>query len=996
MRRLLVLIVLALSAIPLLAQADRATLTGIVMDPTQRVIAKANLTLSSVETGIERTEATNSSGVYTFSSLPLGEYTLSVGADGFETERIEAFTLEVGETRTLNVTLHIGAVHSDVSVVSAAPDLDVSSAVVGGTITGEQTDALPVNGRYWARLETLIPGAVSSGTGTQDTIRFSGLSQEDNNFRLDGVDATGLNHAYEKAPLVVEFPMESIAEFRGSSALYSADIGGMSGGQINMASKSGTNSFHGSFYEFLRNNYFDAKAFETTAVSPFKFNNFGVSSGGPVIRNKFFYFANYEAVRQAYDQPFNSYVPTDAYRRQVIAKSPALAPLINAIPEGTQTTGDPNALLWFSSGANPTTEDGGLAHLDYLVNDKASVSLRFNTDYYSTTAPGLAQNVLTMYSTPNATIDATYRFSPTILNDAKIAFNRQAFWNPSEGNTSPYTLTVSPNFSYSLNDDSWRIDNSYSILDDINFYHNRHNIKAGIESRWMQENKLHPLVEQSLAYNTETDFINNALLTYTYKPAGVETAARKVNEYGYILDELKFRPNLTFNVGLRYEYYGVDREKDPSIGQVFDPFTCGLQYCPVGSPFYYPNTLGLEPRVSIGWAPVFLHNRTVIRTGFGTSFDDGQFGGLYALTTQIGQSYSLSSTTIKGLSYPITPYLGSAKSSLTYSASDQHRKNLQVDQWTLSIQHELIRNTILQATYVGSKGTHLFNKNLLLNGVNPATGTRPYASLTTATIGYTTDIDNSSYNALQVGLKRNMYRGLLVSANYQYSHAISDGGNGGGESDPWENNNCRICERASTDFDVRHNFNASAIWTLPVGKGQALLPNASPIVNSIVGGWQFSGIGTARSGVPLNVTMSRSASALPDQINSNQRPDRVPGVPLYPANRSVNLWFNPAAFATPANGMWGNAPRDAVLAPGISQADTGLEKQFPVGERMNLKFRADFFNIFNYDQLGSPAVKWTAGSGNTGTFGQITSAYTTNPIGTGTPRQMQFSLRLSY
>ena len=993
MRRLIIIVAIAvLSTLQAQAQADRATLTGIVMDPTQRAIQGAKASLTAVLTGIVHTETTNSGGVYTFSSLPLGQYTLSVDAPGFEMERIETFTLEVGNTRTLNVTMRVGTAHTEV-IASATPNLDISSAVVGGTISQSQTQALPVNGRYWASLEALIPGAISSGTGTQDTIRFSGLSQEDQNFRLDGVDATGLNHAFEKAPLVVQFPLESIAELKGSSALYSADVGGMAGGQINMASKGGTNTFHGSFYEYLRNSFFDAKAFDTTSVSAFRMNNFGVSSGGPIIRNKFFYFANYEAVRQAFDQPFNAYVPTNAYRQEVLQKSPELASLINAFPEGTQATNDPNALLWFSSGANPTTESGGLGRLDYTVNDKTSAAFRFNTDSYFTDQPGLAQNVITTYTTPNATVDVTHSFSPQIFNDTKVGYNRQAYNNPSTGNTSIYTLTISPNFSYSLNDDSWRIDNSYSFLDDVSFYHGRHTIKAGVEIRLMQENKLHPLVEQSLTYNTETDFINNNLLSYTYKPAGVETAARKNNAYGYILDEFKVRPNLTLNLGLRYEYYGVDREKDPSIGRVFDPFTCGLQYCPVGSPFYYPNPLDFEPRISIGWAPDRFHNKTAIRVGYGRSFDDGQFGGLYGMQTQIGQSYSLSSTTVTGLSFPVTPYLGSAKANLTYSANDEHRQNLQVNQWTLSIQQELAQDTALTITYVGSKGIHLFNNSLLLNGVNPATGTRPYASLTSATIGWTTWPDNSSYNALQIGLKRNMRRGLLVSANYQYSHTLSDGSNGGGESDAPENNNCRSCEWGVTDFDVRHNFTASTIWTLPVGRGHSLLGNASPVVDGILGGWEFSGIGMARVGLPLNVTLSRPATALPDQINSSQRPDRVPGVPLYSPHKTRAQFFNPAAFTTPANGVWGDTQRNVLRGPGISQADTGLQKRFPIHEQMVLMFRAEVFNVFNFDQIGPPSAKWTP---TPGTFGQITSAFTTNPVGTGTPRQMQFSLRFSY
>lgn len=1009
-RSFMVLAIVMLSILYASGQADRSALTGIILDPTQKAIAGAKVTLTAVATGVVHTEASNSSGVYTFSSLPLGQYTLSVAASGFEMARVQNFTLEAGETRTLNIALRVGSVHQDVTVVSAAPDLDVSSAVVGGTITNSQTEALPVNGRYLANLETLLPGAISSGTGGQSNVRFSGQSQEDNNFRLDGVDATGLNHAYEKAPLVVQFPMESIAEIKGSSALYSADVGGMSGGQISMVSKSGTNAFHGSFYEYLRNSYFDALPFNSGGqLAPFKLNNFGSSFGGPILHNKFFFFANYEGVRQAYDQPINANVPSDSFRQQVEQAQPALKVFLDAFPEGTAPTNDPRVDQWFSGGANPTNEDGGLLRLDYALSSNTDLSFRFNTDWYTTTQPALEQNVQTMYSTPNTMIDVVHRFSPSILNDAKVGYNRQAFWNPSYGNTSPYSFSVSDiKLSYSLNDDSWRIDNSYSFLDDASFYHGRHTIKFGVEIRGMQENKLHPLVEQSVDYNTANDLLANNMEEYDYQPAGVETAARKKNYYGYILDDFKVKPNLTLNYGLRYEYYGVDSEKDPSIGRVFDPFTCGLQFCPEGASFYAPNTLGFEPRISIGWSPDFLHNRTAIRLGFGSSESDGQFGGLYSLETQIGQSYSLQVPNPcypQGLSWPLSDSVKAcAQGSVSYSGHDRNRKNMQVNQWTLSVQHELLKDTILSATYVGSKNTHLFDNSILLNGVDPATGQRPYASLTNSTIGWDTWIDNSSYNALQIGLKRNMYQGLLVSANYQYAHILSDGSNGGGESDSWENNNCRKCEWGDTDYDVRNNFAASAIWALPVGKGQMFLNSINPAVNAVIGGWQFSGIGVARTGFPLNVTMSRSAKTLPDQINKSQRPDRVPGVPLYPKHQSLSQWINPDAFNTPADGTWGDLSRNAVRGPGICQADMGMEKQFQVRESMSLQFRADFFNIFNYDQIGSPTVSWTGGANNTypggskvsGNFGLITKAYTTNPVGFGTPRQMQFSLRFSY
>jgi hypothetical protein len=989
MRRITLLL---FSIFPIFAQIDRATLTGVVLDQSHSVVPNASVTLSAEATGLTYTVSSNNAGVYTFAGLRVGRYTASIAAPGFETLQIQAFSLEVGETRTLNASLRIGSVSSNVTVIEATPDLELTTAEVGGVIQGSQTNALPVNGRYWASLMALIPGAISSGTGTQDAIRFSGLSQEDNNFRFDGVDATGLNHQFVKEPARLQFPLESIAEFKASAAVYSADVGGMAGGQVSMVSKSGGNSFHGSAYEYLRNSFFDAKAFDSPAVAPFRMNNFGASLGGPILHNKLFFFTNYEAVRQVFAQQVSGFVPTDAYRAQVTAKSPALAPFINAYPKGSYPTADPNALLWISAGRNPTSEDSGLFRIDYAMSSATTINLRFNMDAYRTSSVALAENTFTTMDPPNAVLDVQHVFSPTILNDARIGFNRDNYVDVGDGIT-PYSLSITGLASYALGDHSARIDNSYSFVDNATFNHGRHTIKAGVEIRRMQENKVHPLSLQSLSYLSEQNFINNILDSYSYQAPGVETQARKNPYYAYILDEFKITPNLTLNAGLRYEYYGVDYDKN-NIGLVFDPFTCGLQYCPPGTSFYFPNTKDFGPRVSLAWAPEAFHGKTAIRVGGGIFYSDGQFGGLYGASTNIGQNFSLTQKTNPGLTYPFTPFLSQAAFSISYSGKDRHRKDISVDEWNVSIQQEISRDTMLQVGYLGTKGTHLFRKGLSLNGIDPITGKRPYASLTNSTIGWTTDDANSNLQALQVSLRRNLRTGLLISANYQWSHGINDGSNGGGESDTPQNMNCRSCERGAADFDVRHNFTSSAIWMIPVGKGHQWL-GTSPLVNNIFGGWQLSGIGTARTGLPGNVTLSRSASALPDGINSGQRPDVVPGQPLYPANQTPDLWLNPFAFTTPANGKWGNAGRNIVRFPGIWAADLSMEKRFPVTERASLSFRADVFNIFNRAQLGKPNVKWTDPSQGT-TYGAITTPYTTSAIGTGTPRQMQFMLRLTF
>jgi hypothetical protein len=431
---------------------------------------------------------------------------------------------------------------------------------------------------------------------------------------------------------------------------------------------------------------------------------------------------------------------------------------------------------------------------------------------------------------------------------------------------------------------------------------------------------------------------------------------------------------------------------------VFDPFTCGLQYCPPGSDGYFANKLDFMPRVSLAWSPNFSHGKTAIRVGYGTFFDDSQPNGGPPGLPSIG-NFTLSASNIKNLSWPVTPFLAGATAvPVTYSGKNRRRKDVRVDEWTLSIQHAIAKDTVISATYLGTKGTHLLS-GTTLNGIDPVTGLRPYASLTNQTIGYSDHQGNMSLEALQLGLRRNLSKGLLIVANYQWQHQLSDGSTGDGENDTWQNVLCRTCERGDADFDVRQNFTASTIWMVPVGKGHGLLGNSSRVVDALLGGWQLSGISQARTGLPLNISYSRSSSpsVSPYGISAGLRPNLVPGQPLYLSGNAATgglLWLNPAAFSAPADGTFGNLARNAVRAPGIWQIDSSLGKRFPINERVAIRFGADIFNLFNHAQIGKPNVKWT-GPTNTN-FGIITSPYTSGAVGTGTPRQMQFSLRVEF
>jgi hypothetical protein len=938
---------------------------------------------------------TNGVGSYSITSLPVGDYTASVSATGFETLQFQQFALEVGQTRTLNATMPVGNVGTTVQVTATASDLQTSAAI-GGVIQGAQVQDLPMNGRSFERLESLVPGAIDDGGSTQDQIRFVGLSQEDNNFHMDGVDSGGINHQFEKVDLRLQIPVEAIAEFRASSAAYTADQGGSAGGQIEIVTKSGTNTFHSSMWEYLRNSTFDARPWGSASLPQLQLNNFGANLGGPVIKNKLFFFSNWEAYRQVLAQQVTGVVPTASYRSAVIATSPSLAPIVNSYVTGGTPTKDPNALSFSGAGKNPVQEDSGMARVDYNISSNTNLFGRFSTDHYYATYPngvqvdstGNLNSAFNQLIAPNAVIDLQHTFSPRLFTDARIGFNRDEY-HEGGNEVLPFSVSISGLSGLSLPATDDRYDTAYSAVDDTTFVTGRHTFKAGILVRRVQEDKNTPKIPVITAtYLSETAFMNNAMSSYQYQGASAMTGQRQTELGAYLLDEIKILPNLTVNVGVRYDYWGVDHDVF-GRGIAVDPYTCGTPLvCPAGSSWYKPDPLNIAPRLSVAWSPAALHNKTVIRAGAGIFYGQGQFGHLGNAIGNLTSQFTLNVAQVPGLSYPVTPYLGAAQFGVSYTAQDRNRKNMAVNEWSFSIQQEVAKNTTVLASYIGSEGTHLWT-NSLLNTINPATGTRPYAGFSQITYDTTDGVSN--YNALEVGLRRNLSSGLLIAANYQWSHAIDDGAVGGAEATTPENINCRSCERASSQFDMRFYFTSSAIWNLPIGKGHQFLGNAPTIVNAILGDWKLSGVATARSGLPLNVTVSRTATSLPDQNNGSQRPNLVPGQSIYAANQSPSSWLNPLAFSIPAAGTWGNAGRNLVRAPDHWQMDAALEKSVRLREKMALTFRAEAFNMFNVAQLGNPVVNLSSS-----TYGLVNSAFNTSPTGSGAPREIELSLRLGF
>jgi hypothetical protein len=990
------------------AQVDRAGLNGTVTDPSRRVLPQTQVTATQNLTGLRRETTSSSSGTYHIPELPVGVYTVRFAHDGFKTLTFADVVQTVGRTRTLDASLQVSGGQERVEVSASSEQMDKTSDALGTRVEQAQAKELPLNGRNWATLTAVAPGAVDTGGSSQRAVRFAGRGRDDDNFTYDGIDATNIVNQPQQAYVRLAIPLDTIQEFRVDSMLATAESGATGGPQLAVTSQSGTNQLHGDAFEFLRNNAFDASepVPVNTAIQPFHLNQYGGSLGGPIAHDKTFFFLAYEGYRQIWGFPLLGFVPSDSFRAQVAADSPVLVPILNAYPEGQTATSNPDVAQFASEGRQVVNENSAMLRLDHIFSEKTTGYVRFNIDRSVNTQPlassgnYLADRQQLTSGPVNGGIELLHIFSPSLVNEVKLGFNRGTADTTNINQTGlPYAFAVSGAFTtLSNNKVSTGVGNSFSEIDNLTLVRGRHIVKAGAEIRRVQLNQGNT-ESGAVVFPSTTAFDADHVSTASLNGALPINGLRKTQYFGYIQDEFKWLPNLTVNLGARYSFFNIFHEVQ-SRANPFDFATCGPQgFCGVGASFGQPNYGDFDPRVAFAWAPT-QSGRTVIRGGFGIYHEDGQLDDQNLPISNEVFAYSLSNKTIPTLSYPITPFLPDTTGIVSPRDDDRRRKDTYVEQWGLSLQQALPVDFVGTVSYVGSKGVHLLTLSEV-NVVNPLTGTRPYPAF--GQVSWRGNKDSSNYNGLSVALKRSFSHGLLLSANYMWSHEIDDGSDGSGDGDSLvpENVSCQPCERADGIWDVRHVFNANAVYQLPFGPGKPFL-NQPGVWSSIFGSWELSSMAVARTGFPVNVTIDRSSAAVPDGNSTDQRPDLVPGVSLTPSGgKTIWEWINPAAFAAPAPGTFGNAPRDVARGPGAWQMDFGLGKHIPVTERVWLEFRAEFFNIFNHPQYGLPQSDISPSlNGTQGVFGSIIQTVNTttpvSPVGTGTPREMQFVLRVAF
>ena len=677
-------------------------------------------------------------------------------------------------------------------------------------------------------------------------------------------------------------------------------------------------------------------------------NQFGGTFGGPIRKNKTFFFFDYEQIRQVQDQTLIGFVPSAAVRSLTLSQSPALAPIIGDYPLGNGAiTG--GVQQWNGVGGSTDNEYSFMGRLDHRFTDSTSGYVRFGYDSASTIAPlgTLTDRQLNAEKPLNGAAELLHVFSPSLVNEFKFGTN-QMVSHSYNLTPFPYTVSVSGftalNPSQTTNQDG----RTWSWLDNVSLVRGRNVFKFGVEGRRVEINEGDSFTG-TLTYNSLANFEANILNSASYTALQPLKRMRKTAEFGYAQDEFKLRRNLTINAAVRYEYYS-DFHEITGRAIPFDFQTCG-GFCAPNAAFLFPARDNIDPRIGLAWAPDGLHGHTVFRIGYGLYHEDAQLDDQNFPTANDVPRYSLAlGSQFPNLSYPFDSLLATATGILSPKDQVRNRKDTYSQQWAASIQQELPFKLIGTISVIGNKGTNIMNRSYT-NIINPATGARPHPQY--GEIELRAKDGNSDYDGLQFQAQRSLRRGWLMTTSYLWSHAIDDGSLGSGVEDVFpEDVSCRRCERASSNYDARQSFSVSTVYELPFGRGRSFMHDTG-ILSTLFGGWELSGVAGGRTGLPVNITVDRSAAVMPDGNSANQRPNLVPGVPLTPVGGSTPLqWMNLAAFSAPAPQTWGNLGRNAFRGPALWQIDTALQRRIALRERVALELRGGAaLNVPRWDWL---------------------------------------------
>jgi outer membrane receptor protein involved in Fe transport len=1010
-----------------LAQVTTGAISGTVRDATSGVLPGAAVTVKHVQTGMTRTAVTDDQGHYRVTNLNLGDYEVDAALSGFQTEVRKGVTLTIGREAVVDFAMRLGEVSESVVVTGEAPLVDTTSSSVAGLIDEKAIRDLPLSGRDFIQLALLEPSVlritnsdntIAKGFGTRTT--FAGSRPRQNVFLMDGTNVNNMtNFAVPGSVAGVVLGVDTVREFQVLVGSYSAEYAG-AGGTLSAVTRSGTNQLHGTGFWFHRNDALDSKNFFDREKPDFTRNQFGLTAGGPIVRDRLFFFGSYEGLRDRLGVTQIGTVPDENARLGLVPNAqgqlvnvgvhPAVKPYLdlNPLPNG-RNFGDGRAeFVW--SAKEPTDQNYIVGKVDYSYAKAHSLFVRYTFDDSDTMKTTSLPLFRPLWTNRNQWVTAENRM---VLSSRSILIGRFGYTRSNVFGDDivapdqtfderllfvPGQAFGSASFVPSRDTRAPRINITNSVQYTGQFIHERgqHSLKIGGDvTRYIYDFTSVSFIAGQYTFTSLTNFLRNQAQRLSIRSTAEPRIERQIRMTvgGFFLqDDMRLTQNLTLNAGLRYEPYQVPFEAqglESTLKHPLDPeFT-------VGSPvFRNPSWKNFGPRVGVNWN-VTGDGRLALRGGGGV-YHDVLVPLIYRNVFSNSPPYS----NVVTVNNPIFPDAVAAQQQpgsparinpdgIAYDVTQPrlYHFNLQLDA-------QLGPTMVLTVGYVGSRGFNqvlLTDANTVLPDILPdgrkfyPTG-RGQRNPNFGGSWYRVTEGQSFYNGLRMKLNKRFSDGVMFGVSYSLGKAVDDGSTDVGQTDfqstlPQDNDDPKA-ERGLANFDVRHNLSAHFSANLPWGE------NLSGVGKALLAGWQVNGIASVASGSPFTVLVGFDNANVRSRTFS-QRPSLVPGASNNPVLGGPDLYFDPLAFQLAEPGFLGDVGRNTVIAPGLALLDMSLVKSFAMGGERRMEFRIEGFNILNRANFGRPSAQVFDAGGRVGDAGRITNTTTA-------ARQVQLGLKFLF
>jgi Carboxypeptidase regulatory-like domain/TonB-dependent Receptor Plug Domain len=1050
-------------SLPLLAQVS-AALSGRVTDQSGAVIQGASVTAKNTDTDVTRSTVTDSAGRYELPALPVGHYEVAVQKAGFAEAIRSGIVLAVGQDAAADLTLKVGDTNQQVRVVADASMVNPTTQDITGLVAEKEIKQLPLNGRSFDLLLTTDPGVVNftwektggvgvSNSTTGNNFAVSGNRPQQNLFLLNGVEFTGAaeNNMQPGGPSQNLLGVEAVREFNVLRDTYGAEYGKRPGAQVIIVTQSGSNQLHGSVYEFLRNNVLDApNYFDVASAPPFRRNQFGGALGGPILKDKTFFFANYEGLRQSLHQTSVAFVPDLGSRAAAVA---SVRPLLNLWPTPAASDPDFNGIAEVSSSPPQTIrEDFGTARIDHAFSSQDNLSGIYTIDdggdVTATIADPYSSDILNLREQV-ATLEETHVVSPRLLNTARFGYSRAGYFftgQPTPGTPAagvPGFLTghevgavvvggsaasnpqAQVGLAGSNNGSNLSIArNLYTYEDRVALTRGAHQLSFGAWFQQFQSNENIALSQYGQATFTSLQtFLTGTAASFLYNPTPTPLNWRSLFGAGYGQDVIRLSPKLTLSLGFRGEFStGWNEAHGRAANYLFTNGVISTQPRIASNAFTTNNAKFLPaPRIGVAWSP--HSEKTVVRGGFGMYYElQDSLGYRMDQNAPFNPTYSVPNFAVS--KFPVSTQASPPSGALLVPGGVQpDLKMPTLLSWSLRVEQALTSNTSLTVGYVGSHGYHEvvgIDGNTPFPTICPAspcpatypsTFPAPLAGSPVPAGSYYTpagkakanpaiantwtwfSVGSASYNALQVDVNHRYSHDLFLRGVYTWSKALDDGDSlnatAAGNAPGLVSNPHNIkADWGRATYDVRNLGVISAVYGLPFGQGKRFAAGMGKAGNAAVSGWSVNSLVVLQAGFPITPQLSYNPSNNGDTRNP-VRPFINPNFHGSAILGNPRQWFNPSAFlAPPANsGFFGNLGRDTLTGPALATWDFSAVKDTAIHERMNLEFRAEIFNLLNRANFNTPNLIVFTPTGVSGTAGAISSTSTTS-------RQVQFGAKL--